>query len=321
MHEPHALLILPRLHVQNANAISSPLTWGFPAPSAFTGFVHALGRRAAGAFDLQLEGVGIVCHQFEPQVFNPAGKRTKVFRLTRNPVDKDGKTAAIVEEGRAHFDVSLVIGVRGDALWDGSDPDHMACRLLDMAHGMRLAGGSILPGVSQRVAKPELVTWPEDAEGSREASRRLRRRLLPGFALVERQDLLTAHRLEMSAADAPVNALDALLDLVRLNVQPQTDDTVDPPTVEWKQRPRAGWLVPIPLGYAAISPLYAPGVVTGARDDETPFRFVESALGLGQWISPHRIDDLRHILWYHRAEPEAGLYRCTNMFSTNVVHA
>ena len=39
------LLILPRLQIQNANAISGPLTWGFPAPTAFTGFVHALERR------------------------------------------------------------------------------------------------------------------------------------------------------------------------------------------------------------------------------------------------------------------------------------
>ena len=37
-----AVLLLPRLRVQNANAISSPLTWGFPPPSAFTGFAHAL---------------------------------------------------------------------------------------------------------------------------------------------------------------------------------------------------------------------------------------------------------------------------------------
>jgi len=31
------LLVLPRLRIQNANAISSPMTWGFPAMSAFIG--------------------------------------------------------------------------------------------------------------------------------------------------------------------------------------------------------------------------------------------------------------------------------------------
>ena len=43
--QPAGLLVLPRLKVQNANAISSPLTWGFPPPSAFLGFAHALERR------------------------------------------------------------------------------------------------------------------------------------------------------------------------------------------------------------------------------------------------------------------------------------
>ena len=43
--EAGGLLILPRLQVQNANAVSGPLTWGFPAPTAFTGFAHALDRR------------------------------------------------------------------------------------------------------------------------------------------------------------------------------------------------------------------------------------------------------------------------------------
>lgn len=316
---PEALLILPHLSVQNANAISSPFTWGFPAPSAFTGFVHALQRRTQDELGLQFNGVGIVCHRFDPQVFSPPGKWTNVFRLTRNPVDKDGKTGAIVEEGRAHLDVSFVIGVRGDGLWDGSDRSYLPRHLYSMAGGMRLAGGSILPNDA---AKPELIEWPEDAEGARKESRRLRRRLLPGFALVERQDLLQAHRQDMAAQGAPeATALDALLDLVRINYQPETDETTEPPTTTWTRRGKPGWLVPVPLGYAGISPLYAPGEVAASRDADTPFRFVESVLGLGQWISPHRVHDVRHLLWYHQAEPDAGLYRCTNPFTADAVSA
>ena len=33
------------------------------------------------------------------------------FNLTRNPVDKDGSTAAIVEEGRMHLQITLVLAV------------------------------------------------------------------------------------------------------------------------------------------------------------------------------------------------------------------
>ena len=39
------LLVLPRLRVQNANAISSPLPHGFPAMTAFLGLMWALERK------------------------------------------------------------------------------------------------------------------------------------------------------------------------------------------------------------------------------------------------------------------------------------
>jgi len=119
MDAPEALLLLPRLRVQNANALSGPLTWGFPAVTAFTGFVQALELKLREALDIQLAGVAIVCHHHQAQTSVPAGKRTRVFHLTRNPVGKDGATAAIVEEGRIHLDVSLLIGVSGTALYDG----------------------------------------------------------------------------------------------------------------------------------------------------------------------------------------------------------
>lgn len=303
---PHALLILPRLYVQNANAISSPLTWGFPAPSAFTGFVHALGLRAASEFDLRLEGVGIVCHRFEPQVFQPAGRRTRVFSLSRHPVDKDGKSAAIVEEGRAHFEVSLVIGISGDELFEGAEVrSEIATRLQSLAGGLRLAGGSILPNPNGRHYPARLQLWPEDAAEARAESRKLRRQLLPGFALVERAQLLAEH--------GP-NALEALLDASRLNFEPPAADPQSSQNADWHLRRKSGWLVPVPLGYAAVSPLYGAGEVANARDNQTPFRFVESLLGLGEWLSPHRIDNLLDLLWYHRADPVAGLYRCSNDF-------
>ena len=53
-----------------------------------------------------------VANDFEAQVTE--GRYTRAFRLTRNPVDKDGNTSAIVEEGRTHLEVSLVLSVSGD---------------------------------------------------------------------------------------------------------------------------------------------------------------------------------------------------------------
>ncbi|MDP0953515.1 type I-F CRISPR-associated protein Csy2, partial [Klebsiella pneumoniae] len=45
MSEPDTLLVLPRLRIQNANAISGVFTWGFPAMTAFVGMMHALERK------------------------------------------------------------------------------------------------------------------------------------------------------------------------------------------------------------------------------------------------------------------------------------
>ncbi len=64
----HAVLVLPRIRVQNANAISSPMTWGFPAITAFTGAMTALERRLGRDAGVALWGVGVICHGFEAQV-------------------------------------------------------------------------------------------------------------------------------------------------------------------------------------------------------------------------------------------------------------
>src|SRR5687767_7869246 len=101
-----ALLVLSHLRVQSANAISSPMTWGFPSMTAFIGLMHALGRRLPLDSGLEFRGVGVVCHAFEAQVTE--GEYTRAFRLTRNPNDRQGAPPPIVEEGRIHLDITLV---------------------------------------------------------------------------------------------------------------------------------------------------------------------------------------------------------------------
>ena len=327
-----AVLLLPRLRVQNANAISSPLTWGFPPPSAFTGFAHALQRRLnSQGLDLRFGSVAIACHQFEPQTFQPPGRYTQVFNLTRNPLDKDGNTQAIVEEGRTHMEVSLLITVSGgDCPLNDEQCKALAAQVLHQAEGMRLAGGSILHNPRRGKHPAQWIDWPTNREGQTSAFAQLRRHLAPGFVLVSRAQLLADHMRAMQKVRAESTALDALLDLCALHYTPPTLTTADAeidtgegdesadvqavnlPTVASKDwtvsRRKPGWLVPLPVGYAAISQLYAPGEVKNARDNDTAFRFVESVLSLGEWVGPHRIKNLHDLLWRHHAQPEAGLY-------------
>lgn len=320
---PHSdgLLILPRLRVQNANAISSPLTHGFPSMTAFLGLMWALARKLE-AHDLPLafDSVGVICHDFDEQVTE--GGYVKAFRLTRNPVDKDGGSAAIVEEGRMHMEITLIFGISGGFVeLDEHAHDAIAQTVAFELAGMRIAGGSVLPSGDWR-SRPALLRFGDDAEDVRRRFRHLRRRWLPGFALVCRDDLLRARLDQLREAASETTALDALLDLSRFNWRPVRPDaesdgaSATAAKVEWKPEPRPGWIVPIPVGFGALSGLLPAGEVQSARDRDTPFRFVESLYSIGQWVSPHRLDNAEQLLWYASTDPAAGLYRCRNDFAS-----
>ena len=320
------LLVLPHLRIQNANSISSPMTWGFPAMSAFVGVQQVLERNLPDDIKLVFNEIGVVCHHIEPQVTK--GGFIKAFRLTRNPVDKSGSTAAIVEEGRAHLEVSLLIGVEpeGDDLSSAERRDAISKALFEQVAGMRIAGGSVMPAFdAQQRNRPELISFSATESERAKQWLRLKRRLLPGFALVLRDDLLAEHTAVLKAQDENATALDAWLDLSRLNHECNVEqvksekDGKKKEVVRWSvRRPYPGWLVPIPVGYGAISDLYAPGDVANARDVEVPFRFVESLYSIGEWVSPHRFQKPDDLMWFVENELERGIYRLQNDYANTV---
>lgn len=309
------LLVIPRLRVQNANAISSPLTHGFPAMTAFVGLMWALERKLKqSGLDIQLDTIGVVCHDHQEQVTD--GGFVKTFRLTRNPVDKAGKTAAIVEEGRIHLEISLVIGINVEN-WR----DEYFAQIAETLSSMRIAGGTVHPQEKPwlRRYQPWIVDMTGDEEGRQKKFRELKRNLLPGFTLVARDDLLDKRfkELQKENPDAPISRLDAWLSLSRFNWRYSTADEND--KGGW-QHDRKGWIVPIPVGYGALSEIYTPGSVAKTRDNTTSFRFVESLYSIGEWVSPHRLQCAEQLLWYTDSQPEKGLYRCRNDYSSYVVN-
>lgn len=322
MNEFHNLLVLPRIRVQNANAISSPMTWGFPAMSAFVGLMHALERKlAARDVPLLFDSVGVICHNFEAQATDTGYVRA--FHLTRNPVDKSGDTAAIVEEGRVHLDITLIFAVRGDACTGTqSQLNDMAMDVSDTLATMRVAGGSVIPASPEKGARalPKLLPLDEDDEARHKQFRKLCLRCLPGFALVARDDLLAEHLGAMQRSSPDATALDAWLDLSRRNHECRLETSTDSvgnttEEVHWEIRRPDGWIVPIPVGYTALTGLFEPGQVSNARDSTTPFRFVESIYSVGQWVSPHRLTHPADLLWYSDNAPDEGVYRLKNDYS------
>lgn len=307
------LLVFPHLQVQNANAISSPLTHGFPSMTAFLGLMWALQRKAhAAGLDVQFKAVGVVCHQHRELATE--GGFVNSFHLTRNPVGKDGGSAAIVEEGRIHLQLSLLLAAQSTR-WE-QQPDAREADLSTLAEllaGMRIAGGSVMPPAQpwRRRYQP----WTLDLTGTHADRQSLfakaRMRLLPGFTLVGRDDLLAQRVQQQSEAGKAANPLDAWLSLARINWRWMADDATGKGS--WcNDRSGNGWVVPIPVGYGALGELHAAGSVANTRDADTPFRFVESLYSVGQWISPHRLQTTESLLWYADSQPEAGLYRCRN---------
>ena len=309
------LLVLPRLRVQNANAVSSPLTHGFPSMTAFLGLMWALERKTRKAgIPLRFKAVGVVSHGYQEQVTE--GGFVRSFRLTRNPVGKDGGSAAIIEEGRIHLDLSLVLAVHAER-WDTDAQAVDLATTLELLGGMRVAGGTLLP--PEQSPRPRDRSWIADFTGTEEdqqnAFRQVCVRLLPGSALVSRDDLIDQRLTELQAEMQDASRLDAWLSLARINWR--HDPEANHGKGAWNHdRSGLGWVVPIPVGYGALGDVHAAGSVPNARDSTTPFRFVESLYSAGEWIGPHRLRSPEQLLWYTDSRPDDGLYRCRNDYSS-----
>jgi len=315
------LLVLPRLRVQNANAISSPLTHGFPSMTAFLSSMWALERKTRKVgITLEFNAVGVVSHGYQEQVTEDGF--VKKFHLTRNPIGKDKKTAAIVEEGRIHLDLSLVFAVHAEDDWSKERQQTDITSITTLLSEMRLAGGTLLPPQypQHRRYQPWLADLTGSDEDKRKAFRQTCVRLLPGSALVARDDLINRRLADLQAKNPAATRLDAWLSLSR--VQWHYDPKANNGDGAWQsdRQKGSGWIVPIPVGYGALGPVHPAGNVANARDATTDFRFVESLYSVGEWIGPHRLQWPEQLLWYADSQPQDGLYRCRNDYQANPVY-
>ena len=172
----------------------------------------------------------------------------------------------------------------------------------------------------QSIEKVEFIEVPEDVDLAVPFMRRQLLKLLPGFVLVERSDLLQEHYRYLCSKNPETQLIDAWLDFVAVKyavpaadmvLALQDEGEVDGRQFEWQviPKPAGGYLVPLVMGFKSISPLYQPGEVKGVRDQDVPFRFVESAYSVGEWISPHRLSSIEDILWRYHIEDDWYLGR------------
>jgi len=295
------LLLLPHLEVHNANALSSPFTIGFPAMTAWLGAVHALQRKlnASGFNEIKFNATAVISHQCDLQTHKGNGDFVYSIIGTGNPLDKTGSRSAFIEEARCHLDVSLVIEYTGIEKDNEKQVQEKITHLLHSS--IKMAGGDVSSFKPPGFFKVE--------QGNESDIRSLTRKLMPGYALIERRDLM------LEAMEQGQDAMDALLDHLVIHHQ-CNKSTLDngEEQVTWSSgRKTKGWLVPVATGFHGLTDL---GEAKNQRDPDTPHRFAESVVTLGEFKMPHNIKSVDEILWRYQAEQENNLYLCTQQQQT-----
>ena len=294
-------LLIPHIRIHNANAMSSPYSIGFPAMTAWLGAVHALQRKLQQLPDFEslcLSKVGISCHQLEVQTHRSKGDFVSSIIGTGNPLDKDGRRPSFIEEARCHVTVSLLIEMsESDPEWEESLPIAIA----PMLRQMKMAAGDVLSFREPQVLYLE--------EGNASKLKKLTQRLMLGHVLVERRQLLQ----DYVATNPEQDVLHALLAHLHIRHRVAVDANQEAIAIGNNQylweasRLQAGWLVPIAVGFQGISPL---GLAQNQRDANTPHRFAESVLTLGEFVMPYRIENINEMLWQYHVDAEQDLYVC-----------
>jgi CRISPR-associated protein Csy2 len=295
-------LLFDRINIQSANAISSPLTYGFPAVSGFVGAIHALSRSIAAESGIGLNGVLIACHRCDVQSFRPHSYADYTFNQSRNPIKKNGDTASIIEEGKAHLEVSLVVEVsakqpRALSMEDARQAfaEQMRQKLLMQ----RIAGGSV-----QSIGAVQLydMSCVDDIIIA----------LLPGFVLLEaRQELKDLVETIQNPQSEPfyyadASAFQALIETATLHHLPQGN--------EWQTKSiktGRGWLVPMPVGFQGISQRFDAGEMAHCRSADYPSQYAECLYGLGKWVFPFRIRESFSNSFWRYQQPQDDIYLMT----------
>lgn len=297
------VILIPHVEVQNANALSSPFTIGFPAMTAWLGAAHALERKLNSQRSenpVCFTGVGVVSHHFHLHTHKGPGDYVFSIVGTGNPLEpksEKGKPKgnavrpSFIEEARCRLEVSIVLQFEGIEAYE--EPQVLEQINHHMHASMKIAGGDIL-----NFDCPEVVR----------DFKTLKRKLMPGYAIVERRDLM------QQAMEEGQDAIDALLDYLAIHHTCTKEVKNGEEQVIWqsKRKPtnaegKTGWIVPIATGFHGISDI---GAALNQRDTKTPHRFAESVVTLGEFIMPYRMASLSELLWHYHYDEKSALYLC-----------
>ncbi len=278
------ILLIPNIKIHNANALSSPYTVGFPAITAWLGFMHALERKLQNTkfSDIKFNGLIVSCLDAHLHTYKGKGDYVSSIVATSNPLDKTGKRPSFIEEARIDLEVSIAIECTMGVI----DYEEFASLIDDLLPIMKIASGDL---ISVKAAR--------HLEVDEQKPQKLARLLMPGYCLVSRQDLM------QKSMKSGKDAIDAMLDYLKTtrHIEQGKDIKIN--------RKKQGWIVPISIGYQGISELK---IIKNQRDAITPHKFAESIVTLGEFKMPHHFDSLDEMMWRYQADTKNDLYLCNN---------
>ena len=203
-------LLLNRIKVQGANAVAG-FTWGFPAITHFLGYTHNLSRKLSNHedfADFSLSGCAVIAHGHQVHTYGYnqfVQSKNPAYLYKEQPKYKVG-SPPVIEEGKMDFTVSLLIEYKGEI---ATRKENLIKWLKKACQRQRLASGTVMDIT-------DIDFFTIDDEQSNKLFRRLIRKLLPGFVLLDRSVYLEQYFHSLKDQNENAEILDAWLDFVAL---------------------------------------------------------------------------------------------------------
>jgi CRISPR-associated protein Csy2 len=287
-------LTITNLKIEEANAFSSPYTVGFPAITAFLGFMHRLQRELSKDFtDLKLNKIGIICNDFDLRVYKDSQMYNSSLSVIekRHPLLGNGKTDSFIESPLCNLEVTLLMEY--DGVKKLEETNFIADVEFLLSSKLKIAGGNI-------VSYKNIFLKRIDEESENDDKKFLRS-LNKGFSIINRRFLIENDMIQNST-----NAFDSVISFIQINTKASIDEKE---VVEWTRSKKLnnGWFVPISVGYQGLDTLKH---VKNQRNNDYLHRFAEAIVTLGEFVMPYRLDSIDQMLWQYEYDEINNLYIC-----------
>lgn len=268
------VIVLPRMKIENASALSGVTVVGFPSITQWAGFVqqleYSLGFKSDG---LAVVSHNMHLHAYQERIWRKGGKY--IDRL-KPMYQKSISCQSKVQDPKVDVSVSLIIKTN-----DKVDID----RLFDLCMMLKVAGGDLVG-----MDNPIVIDVNREND-----YRKIVRAVMPGWVLIERRDLIKNDLVLNEDKDALKSMIDTLAVYHTWNEALECYD---------HSRKQRGWILPISTGFYGLTPT---SKYNGARAPKVQQRFVESTITLGEFVMPYRFTNLDQILW-RRFHPKKSRY-------------